>query len=247
MKIIICHGLKGGVGRTAAAVNLSAIAAQEGYSTLLWDLSAQAAASYLYRVDAHPYSADESLLEHPGKLVALIKGSDYANLDLLPAGPVGDDFNRLLFRRGKAKDFLPAFTTALAREYDYLIIDAATTLDELFVILVRLADLIIVPMTEDPLCLQAFQRLSDFFLANALPMHFLMPFLQMIEDDNTLALRRLRTLVPALPATMIPLAPELRQMNARREPLRVFAAESPAAGSFAMLWWEIRTRLQEDV
>lgn len=42
MKIIAFYSLKGGVGKTAAAVNIAYLASQAGIPTLLWDLDPQA-------------------------------------------------------------------------------------------------------------------------------------------------------------------------------------------------------------
>ena len=50
MKIIGTYNIKGGVGKTATAVNLACLAAMEGYKTLIWDLDPQGAATLSYRV-----------------------------------------------------------------------------------------------------------------------------------------------------------------------------------------------------
>ena len=50
MKILATYNIKGGVGKTAAAVNLSHLAAADGLRVLIADLDPQAAATYLFRV-----------------------------------------------------------------------------------------------------------------------------------------------------------------------------------------------------
>ena len=50
VKIVATYSIKGGVGKTSAAVNLGALAARDGRRTLLWDLDPQGAASFLFRV-----------------------------------------------------------------------------------------------------------------------------------------------------------------------------------------------------
>jgi len=46
MRIIAFYNLKGGVGKTASAVNIAYLAAQSNLRTLLWDLDPQGAASW---------------------------------------------------------------------------------------------------------------------------------------------------------------------------------------------------------
>ena len=48
--VIALYNIKGGVGKTSAAVNLAWIAAEQGARVLLWDLDPQGAASYMLRI-----------------------------------------------------------------------------------------------------------------------------------------------------------------------------------------------------
>jgi len=50
LKVIATYNIKGGVGKTATAVNLAWLAAREGRPTLIWDLDPQGAASYYFRI-----------------------------------------------------------------------------------------------------------------------------------------------------------------------------------------------------
>ena len=61
MKVIAIYNLKGGVGKTAASVNLSYLASRGGYRTLGWDLDAQGAASFYFRNQPRPGRAFTAL------------------------------------------------------------------------------------------------------------------------------------------------------------------------------------------
>ena len=50
MKTVALFSIKGGVGKTSAAVNLAHLAARGGARTLLWDLDPQGAASFYLRI-----------------------------------------------------------------------------------------------------------------------------------------------------------------------------------------------------
>jgi len=50
MKILATYNIKGGVGKTASAVNLAHVAAGRGNRVLLWDLDPQGAATFYFRV-----------------------------------------------------------------------------------------------------------------------------------------------------------------------------------------------------
>ena len=50
MKAVATYSIKGGVGKTTAAVNLAYEASRSGVRVLVWDLDPQGAATYLLRV-----------------------------------------------------------------------------------------------------------------------------------------------------------------------------------------------------
>jgi chromosome partitioning protein len=53
VEIIATCNIKGGVGKTSAAVSLAYLAARDVRRTLLWDLDPQGAATFLLRVRPH--------------------------------------------------------------------------------------------------------------------------------------------------------------------------------------------------
>ena len=50
MKVLACYSMKGGVGKTASAVNIAWFAAAAGLRTLLVDMDPQGSSSFYFRV-----------------------------------------------------------------------------------------------------------------------------------------------------------------------------------------------------
>jgi cellulose biosynthesis protein BcsQ len=85
MKIFATYNIKGGVGKTSTAVNLSHLAARDGLRVLLWDLDPQAAASYVFRVRPRVKGGGKALIKGSREIDDAVKGTDFEGLDLLPA------------------------------------------------------------------------------------------------------------------------------------------------------------------
>ena len=96
MRTVAVYNMKGGVGKTTAAVNLSYLAAASGRRTLLWDLDPQAASSFAFRVRPGVSGFGKRSFKDGQTLAAAIKETDFHDLDLLPADFAYRKFERFL-------------------------------------------------------------------------------------------------------------------------------------------------------
>jgi len=85
MKVVSAYSINGGVGKTAAAVNLAYISALEGARTLLWDLDPKATASGCLGHGPGAIGGSKKLVFGDSELSRSVIGTRYANLDLVPA------------------------------------------------------------------------------------------------------------------------------------------------------------------
>ena len=101
MKTGAIYSLKGGVGKTAAAVNLASEAALDGRHVLLWDLDPQGAASWYLGVDDPPEMSAKRIVSGKAPLGRYVQHTDQERLDVLPF------FNlTLAYNSGAAFSFL---------------------------------------------------------------------------------------------------------------------------------------------
>ena len=89
MRVVAVAGAKGGVGKTAAAVNLAMLSAEAGHRTLLWDLDPQGAATHCYRARARVKGGATRLLGGKRDLERVRPPTPTtSDLDLLAGRPV---------------------------------------------------------------------------------------------------------------------------------------------------------------
>ncbi len=244
MRLIVCHSLKGGVGRTTAMVNLAHVAARVGPRVLLWDLDPQGAASHLYRVGPCRAGALRDGLEGRGRIEDSIRGSDFANLDLLPDDPDHAAIEDCL-RRRRARRALGRWLESLADDYDYLLVDCPAGRSITVDCLGALADLRLMPVVSDPLSIQVATGQIESLAADTVRAG-VMPFWQSSRDgdgDGRPWPAGPPRCLPGMPMTRVPWGQEIAEAVVRREPVGHFAPDSPVARAYAMLWWEVKLRL----
>jgi len=233
MKVLATYNIKGGVGKTATAVNLSYLAARDGLRVLLADLDPQAAATYTLRVRPR--------VKGGGK--ALIKGTDFDNLDLLPADFTFRNLDLMLDATKKPTQRLARLLRPLRASYDLVFLDCPPGISLLSESVLHAADLALVPIIPTTLSLRTLDQLTEFISDFDGPRPEVLAFSSMIDRRKRLH----KEIAERLPAerkdvadTAIPALSMIEQMSVRRAPVAAFAPRSAAARAYAELWAEVR-------
>ncbi len=247
MKVIALYSMKGGVGKTASAVNLAYLCARSGSRTLLWDLDPQGAASFHLRIKPELAGGARGLLERkPGKLV---KQSDFDNLDLLPADFANRKLDLVFDARQGRKRQVQRLLGPLSDDYDFIFIDAPPGLTLVVENILRAADLVLSPLIPSTLSLRTLDQLSAFVRRPKLRDLTLWVFFSMVDirrrlhrEVMTQSFEQRRDVL----RTFIPYASDIERMGVERAPVECFAGRSAGARAYRALWSEVDARLQSD-
>ena len=248
MKIIAVTNIKGGVGKTTTAVNLSYLCAASGRPTLLWDLDPQGAATYTLRGEPHEHASPKKLLSGKRELPELILPTGYSNLDLLPAHFSYRNFDIHLSERKRPTERLLRMSRSLREVYSALFLDCAPGISLLSENVLRAADAIIVPLLPTPFSVRMLDQLQNFINGEGWAELVLLPFFSMVDRRRSLhndVMAATREKFPAVLAAEVPYWSEIERMSWRRAPIPVFAPASASAQIYAALWAEVAARIAE--
>ena len=245
MRIFATYNIKGGVGKTAAAVNLSYLAARDGHRVLLWDLDPQGAASFLFRIKPRVKGGGKALIRGTRSVGAAIKGTDYDGLDLLPADFTYRNLDLLLDSAKRPERRLASLLTPLKAEYDVIFLDCPPSISLLSESVLHAADLLLVPLIPTTLSVRTLDQLTEFVAGFDGHRPDVLAFFSMIDRR-----KRLHTGIAAeLPAARSDFATiaigalsVVEQMSVYRAPVTAFAPRSVAARQYGELWQEARAR-----
>jgi chromosome partitioning protein len=249
-KVLATYNIKGGVGKTSAAVNLAYLAARDGHSTLLWDLDPQAASTYLFRVRPKVKGGGRGLLRKRSRTADHVKATDHELLELLPADFSYRHLDLALDQFKKPAARFRKVLEPLLQDYDYIFLDCPPSISLVSESVFEAADALLVPVIPATLSSRAYEQLDElsrrgkvgkmggteifsfFSMAEVLrPLH-----LQVMEKLR--GVEQLKVLGAA-----IPVADEVEMMGEERNPVAVFAPTSAAAVAYEALWHEIQGRL----
>lgn len=246
MITVACYNIKGGVGKTAAAVNLAYLAAQGGANTLVWDLDPQGAASFYFRIKPRIKGGSFSLFQRKRQLDDVIKATDYPRLDLVPADFSYRNMDLLLEQQRKPGTRLKKLIKPLRSEYHFLFLDCAPSISLVSENIFAAADVLLVPTIPTTLSLRTLKQLQDFCAAGDYAHLTVIPFFSMVDRRKSLHREIVDNrggLLEAAPRTYIPYASEVEQMGTRRAPLDTYAHAGWAARAYRDMWQELQPRL----
>ncbi len=240
MKSVAVFSVKGGVGKTACAVNLAyASATQSARRTLLWDLDAQGAATFTLKLAPKGGAAARKLFAKDSELGPLIQPSAWPGLDLLAADKSLRSLEKQLATDDKAKR-LRKLLKDLSGDYDRIVLDCPPGLSELAEQIFRAVDVLVVPMLPSPLSLRAFDQLKDHLARNHGGAPAVVPVFTMVDRRRSLH----KAVVDAAPdQAAIPYASAIEAMSVHQSPIAARAPGGAAARAFNGLWASVERQL----
>jgi cellulose biosynthesis protein BcsQ len=244
---IAVYSIKGGVGKTATAVNLSYLASRTGNRTVMWDLDPQSSATFYLRIQARIEGGGKKLIKKKTDLDRYIRGTDFPGFDLLPGDFSYRKLDLVLSKKDDAFKRIQRILKTLNREYDTVIIDCAPGLSIVSEALLHWADLVVIPTIPTPLSLRSIDLIADFMERQKLNAGKAWPFFSMVDRRKSLHRETVENPpgkpLPFLKST-IPYSSQVEQMGIHRAPLPAFAASSPPAKAFRALWNEIQAKVR---
>ena len=236
-RVLATYNIKGGVGKTSAAVNLATLAAHDGHSTLLWDLDPQGASTFLFRVKPKIKGGGEKLVRGKTDADGQIKGTDTEGLDLLPA-----DFSYRhmdLALDGAKSNRLNRVIKPL--DYGYVFLDCPPSISLVSENVFEAADALLVPIIPATLSSRTLDQLHQVLSGGPQ----VLGFFSMADRRKKLHRELMAELAGEhdLLETVIPNSADVERMGAKRAALVDFAPRSRAARAYNDLWGEIKARV----
>lgn len=245
MRILAVYQLKGGVGKTAAAVNLATLAAKARIPTLLWDLDPQGAASWILSAAEPAGEKPKALWTGSSPAAEWVQATERPNLSLIPASLSSRHLDTWL--RKDDVGALKALLKPLSEQFSLVVLDCPPSLSHLAENILAAAHVVLMPTVPAQLSLRSLKQVLDYCKEHGLARDRLLPFWSLA--DRRRALHKL--LIDEPPKTMpkparavIPYSAVVERMGEKRAPLHEYDAEHPAAEAYKQLWKEVKAALK---
>ena len=248
MTIVALYSIKGGVGKTAAAVNLAFLAARAGIRTLICDLDPQSSTTFYFRVKPILKSKLKKVIKGTRALSESIKATDFDRLDLLPADLSLRNLDLLLDSRS-SRFPLGEILAPLKSEYDLIFLDAPPNLTLLSENIFRVANFVLVPIVPTTLSERTWEQLNHFFVDQDLARQKLWGFFSMVDGRKTLHRQTMTSMFAGggnLLQSKVPFLSEIERMGLTREPVPHTYPRGHAAQAYLSLWSELRHRVKKE-
>ncbi len=247
MVTIALYNIKGGVGKTSAAVNLSYAASLDKHMTLLCDLDPQSSATYYFRIKPKIKSGVKPFIKGKKKLERNIKGTDYEYLDLLPADFSLRNMDIALDNVKGSRQRLRNTLKTFKDDYDYVFLDCPPNITLVSENIFFAADLMLIPVIPTTLSYRTFEQLVDFFKKKKLNPGKIIPFFSMVEIRKNMhkdSMIELKRKYPSFLDNRIPYSSIVEKMGIYRQPLGSYSPRSIPAQNYQAVWKEVKKTIK---
>lgn len=239
MTTLAIYSNKGGVGKTATAVNLSYLASRTGAKTLLCDLDPQSSATYYFRVKPKLKFGAKGFVKGGKPVNKSIKGTDYENLDLLPADFSLRNLDVAFDKLKRSKKQLRKILSPFKAEYDFVFLDCPVSISTLGENILNAVDIVLVPLIPTTLSVRTYGQLLSFCNKNNYDADKIYTFFSMVDRRKKMHREIMATFSEAYNGVLpsfIPYLAEIEKMGIRRAPVGEFSPDSVASKSYQILW-----------
>jgi len=246
MTTLALYSNKGGVGKTAAAVNLSYLSARTGTKTLICDLDPQGSATYYFRVKPKLKSGPKGFARGAKGVYKSVKGTDFENLDILPADFSLRKLDVLYSKFGNSKIRLKKLLYPFASEYRLIILDCPVTIGILAENILNAADYTLVPMIPTTLSVRTYRQLLAFCKKKKYDVARIYPFFSMVDRHKKMHKELMLSVSKDFKGVMksfIPYLAQVEKMGIYRAPVAAYAPDSLASKSYQNLWSKVQRNI----
>ena len=245
MKVFGIYNIKGGVGKTAASVNLSFLSSMDGNKTLLWDLDPQGSSTFYFDKENGNDTNLKKIISGKVELHDIIIDTDYKKLKIIPSDLSYRHMDTLLEQVKKSKKRIRESLKELKNEYDVVFLDCPPGISILAENIFYACDYILVPTVPTPLCLRTYEQIISFYEEDGLDISTVIPFLSMVEIRKSIHQNMVKDFalkMPNLCTSAIPFMADVEKMGIYKRPLADFIPNSKATKSYKELWKEIKKK-----
>jgi len=246
MKTIAVYSNKGGVGKTATAVNLSYLSSLTGAKTLICDLDPQSSTTFYFRVKPKLKSSSKGFLKGGQKVHKSIKGTDYENLDLLPATFSHRRLDIAFDQLKSSDNSLAHFLNSFKDEYDVLFLDCPASISTLAENILRTADYTLIPLIPSTLSLRTYLQLMKFCKKKQISRNRIYTFFSMVDRRKKMhhvLMTQVSSKLSGVLKCDIPYLSLIEQMGIYREPVGAYSPGSVASKAYQRLWHQLLKKM----
>ena len=236
------YNLKGGVGKTASAVNLAYLAAQDGYKTLVWDTDPQGSSSFYFGIEASVKNEAKKILEGSLDLSNAAQASVYENLSVIPSDISARNADILLSELKQNKRKIISLLSSIKKNYDIVFIDCPPGISLLHENIFNAADYVVMPNIPTTLSIRSFETVTEYFKENGLDKTKLKCFFSMVDHRKNLHHETMNEFYKDkfFFKNYVPYLSDVEKMGIHQQPLFEYANSSYAAQCYKDLWKEIK-------